>query len=361
LEKRKNSPHEGVMRIESSFGDMRQQSIRNEPYRKSMDTDFQSSIVVWGDFQLDFQQLHNFRVLSKIQNITKAAKELSLTQSALSKSIARLEEDVGVPLFERNPRGVILNAYGNVFLQYANRAVQEMTDAQKKINEMIDPMHGVISFGFIPSLRPSFVPNLIRLFLKETPSVKFQLSQGSTRKVIHQLESAEVDLVFCSPQDEVENISTFPIINEELYLVVPKEHRLAQMKEVDLCEVENDLFVHYQQDLPLRQVIDGFCEKSGFHPKVAIEGSEDEIIGGLVAANCGVALMPSTPGLDLTKVSMLRVREPQCRRVIEMGWRTNGYMSPAVERFKNFVIESILLIDCPQGISVMADDLKSKE
>ncbi|WP_342505148.1 LysR family transcriptional regulator [Sporosarcina sp. FSL K6-2383] len=307
---------------------------------------------------MDFQQLHNFQVLAKIKNVTKAAKELSLTQSALSKSIARLEEDIGVPLFERNSRGVILNPFGIVFLEYANRAIQEMISAKAKIGEMVDPSQGIISFGFIPSLRPSFVPNLIRLFLNETPSVRFQLSQGATRKVIQQLESVEVDLVFCSPQDGVENISTFPIINEELFLVVPKGHRLANQTQVDLCEVADEPFVHYQSDLPLRHVIDAFCQEAGFLPKVAIEGSEDEIIGGLVAANCGVALIPSTPGLDMTKISMIRIREPQCRRVIEMVWRTNGYMSPAVEQFKTFVMENILLIELTNESTMPSEDLE---
>ncbi|MEH7238162.1 LysR family transcriptional regulator [Bacillus sp. JJ1562] len=290
---------------------------------------------------MDFQQLHNYLVLSEVKNVTKAAKMLSLTQSALSKSIARLEEDIGVPLFERNSRGVRLNTYGNIFLEHANRAIQEMTDAQEKIHKMVDPSKGMVSFGFIPSLRPSFVPNLIRLFLQESPGVRFQLSQGVTGEIIRQLETTEVDLVFCSPQDKVENISSISIINEELFLVVPKDHPLSDRKLVDLSEVANDPFVHYHKDLPLSHVIDKFCQEAGFLPKVEIEGSEDEIICGLVAANCGVALIPYTPSIDMTKVSMLRIRKPHCSRVIEMAWRTNSYMSPAVEQFKNFVIKNI--------------------
>ncbi|MEH7385949.1 LysR family transcriptional regulator [Bacillus sp. JJ1521] len=290
---------------------------------------------------MDFQQLHNFRVLSEVENITKAAKILSLTQSALSKSIARLEEDVGVPLFDRNSRGVSLNAYGHIFLEHANHALQEMADAQEKIQKMVDPNKGVVSFGFIPSLRPSFVPNLIQQFLKETPNVRFQLSQGVTGEIISKLESTEVDIVFCSPQDRVENISTISIINEELFLVVPKNHPLSNSTLVNLYEVANEPFVHYHKDLPLRQVIDKFCQQAGFLPKVEIEGSEDEIISGLVAANCGVALIPYTSSIDMTKVSILRVQEPKCSRVIEMAWRSNSYMSPAVEQFKNFVIKNI--------------------
>jgi DNA-binding transcriptional LysR family regulator len=293
---------------------------------------------------MDLHQLYNFLVLSEVKNVTKAAKTLSLTQSELSKSIARLEEEMGVPLFERNPRGVILNQYGIVFLEYAERAIKEMRDAQNKIKEMIDPEKGVISIGFIPSLRPKFIPNLIHLFSKRNPNVQFRLSQEPTQRLIKQLISTEIDLAFCSPQPDIENVNSFPIINEELFLIVPKKHTLAGRKNIDLSEVSEERFVHYQSGLPLKSVIDEYCQQAGFLPKIEIEGSEDEIVAGLVAANCGVALIPLTPGIDKSKVSILRVKKPTCRRTIEMLWRTNGYMSPTVKQLKYYITENISLL-----------------
>jgi DNA-binding transcriptional LysR family regulator len=289
---------------------------------------------------MDFQQLQYFKILAKVQNFTRAADELAITQSALSRSIARLEEEMGVQLFERKVRGVVLNRYGSAFLQHVNQVIREMNVAQQILNEMMDPLHVTISLGFVHSLRSSFVLNLIDSFLKKSPGIRFQLTQDSTTKIINQLESAEIDLAFCSPREQLDNISTVPICDEELFLIVPKRHKLAYRKQVYLNEVANEPFVHYKHDTGLRSVIDKLCEEAGFLPKVSFEGLDGMNIAGLVAANFGVALIPFLPGLDLTKISLLHVYEPQCRRIIQMAWRTNGYMSPAMTRFMTFVEEN---------------------
>ncbi|WP_047154145.1 LysR family transcriptional regulator [Aneurinibacillus tyrosinisolvens] len=289
---------------------------------------------------MEWHQLEYFRKLTKVQNFTKAADELALTQSALSRSIARLEEELGVPLFERKIRGVILNRYGEAFLKHVNRAMMEMTLAKQELQDMVDPFRGTISLAFIYTLGKSFVPDLISAFREQYPGIQFQLTQDATRKIVNQLESGEIDLGFCSPNEEMENISTVPVINEELFLIVPKDHHLADKKEVDLSEVAHEPFVHYKHETGLREVIDKLCRRAGFQPEVYFEGSEDTMIAGLVAANFGVALIPFLPGLDMTKISLLHIREPQCRRVIQMAWRSNGYMSPAFVRFKNFVKET---------------------
>lgn len=289
---------------------------------------------------MEWQQLEYFQTLARVQNFTRAADELSLTQSALSRSIARLEEELELPLFERKTRGVALNKYGEIFLQHVNRAMDEITIAKQELKDMVDPFHGIISLAFIHTLGPSFIPGLISAFREQYPGIQFQLMQDTTQKIISQLEIGEIDLGFCSPNEQIENISTVPVIDEELFLIVPKEHRLADKNQVDLSEVANDPFVLYKQESGLRDVIDHLCEEAGFKPTSTFEGVGDATIAGFVAANFGVALIPFIPGLDMTKISLLSVSKPRCRRVIHMAWRTDRYMSPAVVHLKRFIEES---------------------
>ncbi|MEW9671929.1 LysR family transcriptional regulator [Ammoniphilus sp. 3BR4] len=289
---------------------------------------------------MEWQQLEYFQVLAKVQNFTRAADELALTQSALSRSIARLEEELGVPLFERKTRGVALNQYGEIFLQYANRAMQEITMAKQELKDMVDPFHGIISLAFIHTLGSSFIPDLISEFRGQYPGIQFQLTQDSTKKIMHQLEAGEIDLGFCSPNEPVENVTTIPVVDEELFLIVPKSHRLADEKEVDLREVADEPFVLYKHESGLREVIDNLCQEAGFKPTATFEGVGDATIAGFVAANFGVALIPFIPGLDMRKISLLSVSRPRCRRIIQMAWRTDRYMSPAVTHFKGFILKS---------------------
>ncbi|WP_134699205.1 LysR family transcriptional regulator [Ammoniphilus sp. YIM 78166] len=286
---------------------------------------------------MEWQQLEYFQTLAKIKNFTKAAEELALTQSALSRSIAKLEDELGVPLFERKTRGVTLNQYGEVFLQYVNRAMEEITLAKQELKDLIDPLNGVISLAFIHTLGSSYVPELISAFRVQYPGIQFQLVQDSTKKIMAQLESGEIDLGFCSPNKPYENMESVPIVDEELFMIVPKDHRLANEEQVELQEVAREPFVAYKRESGLRDVIDHLCQEAGFEPHVAFEGVGDATIAGFVAAGFGVALIPFIPGLDMNKISLLHVSEPQCRRRIDMTWRSDRYMSPAVSHFKKFI------------------------
>ena len=286
---------------------------------------------------MDWHQLKYFQTLANIGNFTRASVELVLSQPALSRSISRLEEEIGVPLFERKSRGVILNKYGEIFLQHANRALSEIDIAKQEINDLINPLHGTISLAFIQTLGSSFVPELISAFQKEASGINFQLYQHATSKILSQLASTEIDIGFCSPQEPIENLSSIPIVKNELFLIVPVNHRLAGTDEIDLCEVANDPFVLFKPETAMHDVIVRLCHEAGFHPKMSFEGFEERTVAGLVGAKFGVALIPFIPGLDKKKISLIRIRKPQSVRIIRMVWRTNGYMPPAVERFKTFV------------------------
>ncbi|MDH4616931.1 LysR family transcriptional regulator [Brevibacillus sp. AY1] len=295
---------------------------------------------------MEWQQLEYFQTLARVQNFTRAADELALTQSALSRSIAKLEEEMGVPLFERKVRGVVLNRYGEILLPYVNRAMQEITLAKQEIKDLDDPYNGSISLAFIHTLGSSFVPDLIGVFREKFPGIEFALTQDSTRKIMNLLEAGEIELGFCSPNEQMKNkhIEAVAAMEEQLFLIVPKNHRLADRTEVYLREVADEPFVSYKHESGIREVIDNLCQQAGFKPKVTFEGVGDATIAGFVAANFGVALIPFIPGLDMDKLSILTVADPNCKRTIQMVWRSDRYMSPALEQFKRFIEESQKLI-----------------
>ena len=290
---------------------------------------------------MDFHQLKYFQTLAQIGNFTKAANDLVLSQSALSRSILKLEEELGIPLFERKSRGVVLTRYGEIFLEHVNRSLQEIDKAKQEINNMIDPFHGTISLGFIQPLGSSFIPDLISHFGKEKPGVKYHLTQGITNKILTGIQCGDIDVGFCTSQERIETLSYFPIMDQEIFLIVHKKHRLANKEEVDLCEVANDPFVLYKPETALYDVIEKLCSAAGFNPTMSFQAFDERTIAGLVGAKFGVALIPFIPGLDMEKISLIHIRKPYCLMSIEMVWRSNGYLSPAVATFKSYVENTI--------------------
>ncbi|MEH7545955.1 MULTISPECIES: LysR family transcriptional regulator [Bacillaceae] len=286
---------------------------------------------------MDFDQLFYFHTVAKYSSLTKASEELNLSQPALSRSILRLEEEIGVPLLERKSRGVVLNQYGKTFLSYANQVLSEMKEAKQKIHDMVDPNHGTISLAFIQTLGSSFVPDLISAFQKELPNIQFQLSQNISSKILQEIHVANIDIGFCSPLEPHNDLCSIPVLSEELFLIVPAAHRLAGTERVNLSEVADDPFIFFKPQTALHDLIENLCNEAGFHPRKVFEGYEERTVSDLVGANLGVAIVPYIPNLDESKISMVRVQSPKCFRVIQMVWRLNGFMSPAVKNFKEFV------------------------
>ena len=161
--------------------------------------------------------------------------------------------------------------------------------------------------------------------------------QHSTNKILSQLEAVKLILASVLHKNPLNTLSSVPIVQDELFLIVPIDHRLAGVEEVDLAEVADDPFVLFKHETAVREVTDKLCHEAGFHPNMSFEGFEESTVAGLVGAKFGVAIIPYTPGLDRNKISLIRIRKPHSVREIRMVWRTNGYMPPAVDRFKCFV------------------------
>lgn len=292
---------------------------------------------------MDYHQLKYFQMLADIGNYTKAADALVLSQSALSRSIIRLEEEVGVPLFQRKSRGVVLNRYGKIFLKSVNRALSEIDEARQEIANQVDPTQGTISLGFIQPLGSSYIPDLISAFQSENPGIKFQLNQDTTRNILTWIESGEIDVGFCSPSEENDGFSALHIMDQELFLAVPKSHPLSGRKQIDLNEVAGDSFILFKPESALHDVIDKLFQDVGFHPMMSFEVYDERTVAGLVGANLGVALIPLFPGVDTEKISQIPVGIPHCSVSNQMVYRKDGYISPVFEKFKTYVENSLRL------------------
>lgn len=286
---------------------------------------------------MDYHQLKYFQKLADIGNYTKAADELDLSQSALSRSILRLEEEIGVPLFQRKSRGVVLNRYGQIFLKSANKALGEIDEAKQEITNLVNPTQGTISLGFIQPLGSSYIPDLISAFQKENPGIKFQLNQDNTRNILNGIEAGEIDVGFCSPPEASEGLSAVHIMDQELFLIVPQNHPLSNRKEIDLHEVAGDSFILFKPESSLHDVIAKLFQDAGFRPMMSFEVYDERTVAGLVGANLGVALIPFFPGLDKDKVSQIPVGRPNCSVSNQMVYQTDGYISPVFAQFKAFV------------------------
>ncbi|MEH7502175.1 LysR family transcriptional regulator [Neobacillus drentensis] len=287
---------------------------------------------------MELLQLKYFQTVAGLEHMTKAAEELQIAQPSLSKTISRLEEDLGVPLFDRKNRQLRLNEYGKLFLDRVNRIFLELNEGKREIAERSEQGQSQITLAV--SI-PRVLPELLSSFLKQYPDIKFQQVLRSTTSMKSQLEKAEIDFCISSVPIEGTDIVWEPLMTEEIYLIVPPEHRLSRREEIVLSEVKNDPFISMNTGFGFRNLTDAFCHEAGFIPNIAFEGDEPGVIGDLVRQGLGIAFIPEISWIHHTNPfpNKLRIIEPKCQRTIGLGWSKRRYLSDAAQQFRQYVTD----------------------
>ncbi|MBE3559006.1 MAG: LysR family transcriptional regulator [Ktedonobacteraceae bacterium] len=288
---------------------------------------------------MDLLQLRYFQTVARLEHMTHAARELAIAQPSLSQTIARLEEELGAPLFDRQGRQIRLNQPGRLFLQHVERVFSELEQGKREIADLTGLERGHVALAVIGSY---LLPDLLKAFLSLYPHISFRLfQQHSTLTVLHQLENSNIDLCITSPPIQQPGIGWVSLITEEIFLVVPPHHRLAGAGSIRLGEVAHETFVGLKPGNSMRDITDDFCRRAGFTPNVAFEGDEPEVVRGLVGAGLGIAFWPALAWRNpsVSGVVRLHVTEPVCQRTIGLAWLQGRYLSLAARRFREFVID----------------------
>jgi len=286
---------------------------------------------------MDMTQLHYFIVLAEQGHMTKASEMLALSQSALSRSITSLENELGIPLFDRRNRKILLNRYGKVFLEDARKIVSQLEMSKENLAQLIHPDIGNISISFVHSLGLNYIPSLLKEFQRSNPGHTITLNENNASVIVKDLLTNETDLGFATQFQSFSELVYNPIFKEKIVLIASDQHRFAQMKSIKLEEVMKENFIHYNADTELRELIDSLFLKLNIKIHIAYDGLEATSIIGLVAANMGIALVPESIVRNINGIKIVPVLDFDFGRTIYLIHKKEGYISKAVHFFKDFI------------------------
>lgn len=302
---------------------------------------------------MDLLQLKYFQTVAHLEHMTRAAHILSIAQPSLSQTIRRLEEEIGVPLFERKGRRIKLNRYGKIFLDKTEAAFSLLQEAKQQVSDLANVKEDSISLAV---MRTPLIPDLLSSFRKQHPFVRFRVKQISRRLISQQLESGEVDICI-SPYPGHENhpYSRVLLLNDEIYVVVPKSHRLAQQTSVDLRDVAHEPFV-LKANGAFRETTDRYCRMAGFQPDIAFEVDDSLSIRGLVREGLGIAFFSSLTlhAVEDASIVPLKITRPHCYRTISLAWNQEHYHPPIVRQFYDFILDYFARLN--EDLRVNQDD-----
>ncbi|KGJ49755.1 LysR family transcriptional regulator [Clostridium sp. NCR] len=293
---------------------------------------------------MNLQQLEYFKAIAETENFTKASKELSVTQPALSKAISKLEEELKVSLFEKKGRNIKLTEYGEVFLTYSNKALIEIENGIKTIGNMLTEKNETIFISSTPRIGGYFMHLIISDFLNEYPNVKFQFNQQLAQEVINDLSMGNIDIGFYDSKDIDENkseIESIPVKKQDYVLIVPKKHKFASRNEISLKELKNESFIAFCENS--KEKLMSYTEILGYAPKISIQPDGANIgsaVEGLVSMGAGISIVPNTPMINSNTLSIINIKEDIKERTIYMGISKKSKMSQVATKFKEYVINS---------------------
>lgn len=242
---------------------------------------------------MELYQLKCFYEAAREQNITRAAQKLQISQPALSKTIARLEEDLGVRLFDRKSKTVILNEYGQAVLHKTEEIFASMEDIRQNVEDIQKGSVGEIVIGStLPSSENSWIVDCVRDFILLNDKVSVRQHQMSTERLLEAVVNNDVDIALGGVALMNPELEWTSLYTRKLGLLVSTDSVFAGREEVSVSELaERNLFCN-NSNADMESLTYDVCRRAGFEPRITLCSNYSNLIGEMVSRDRGVALMP---------------------------------------------------------------------
>lgn len=243
---------------------------------------------------MDIRQLNYFLEVGRKKSITKAADSLHISQPALSKMIKGLEDEIGLPLIIRSNKLNEITDAGLVVMEYAQKMSALMDEMNSTLNDMTNLKRGKIHIGLPPIIGSLFFPKVISKFHHQFPNVEINITEYGGARVVKSVEEGEFELgVAVLPIDEKE-FDVYPIVEEEMKLLIPVNHRFSERDSVELIELKEEEFIFYNEEFALHGIMRNEFILAGFEPNILFKSSQWDFMTEMVSANLGVTILPET-------------------------------------------------------------------
>ena len=244
---------------------------------------------------MELRHLRYFVAVAETGSLTTAAEQrLHTAQPSLSRQIRDLETEVGVQLLTRSARGVGLTAAGHAFLGHARLALAQVEAATEAAWRAAHPAKPVFALGFLTGQEMDWLPEAMRILRDALPEIEITISSQYSPLLADALTRGRLDLAFMRAEPDMPALTYELVAKEPLVAVLPSDHRLAALDEVDPRELVGETFITVSTTAPtLRKIINEFISQSGLdiHPRHEVDNLAMAM--SLVASTRGVALLPA--------------------------------------------------------------------
>lgn len=283
---------------------------------------------------MELQQLRYFLEAAESQHITKTANKLHIAQPALTQSIHRLENELGVPLFLSKGRGVVLTEYGRYLKERLLPVMKEIDSIPEQMKNLLSLSHQTIHLNVLAA--STLMTEAIIEYRSNHSNINFQLMQNEESELF---DIGVTTRLFYQPNEDAQNNEY--VCTEKIFLAVPKNEKYKNMTSIRLSDAADESFISLLGSRQMRWICDKFCQHAGFAPKIVFESDSPAAVKNMIASNMGVGFWPefSWGKFDSEHVLLLEITEPVCHRDLLFLCKHNKPDSSNVDDFFKFLKE----------------------
>ena len=271
---------------------------------------------------MTLQQINYFCAICEEMHYTKAANKIHVSQPSLSYAIKELEQELGVKVFKRRGKHVELTECGEIFYQYAQRALECLNEGIQAVETKKNEDQKQINIGYLFSICVDFLAPLINEYFGSIGRCDQLMNFLPCKQpqVVEALQRGRFDIAFVTDDIQSRLINTsiemIPVCQQEMFIVVRKDHPLAQKSSVLFSEIKNENFVAINPGKGLRIHMDQYFQKMNAQPRIVFAVDDSETLLSYVEAGVGIAIMSRLPTMSLEKIALLPVSDSPIRRNI---------------------------------------------
>ena len=290
---------------------------------------------------MNLRDLKYLTALADYQHFGKAATACFVSQPTLSTQIKKVEEELGVTIFERAPGNVMLTPIGEQIIARAREVLREVDEMVTLAKRSQDPESGEVRLGIFPTLGPYLLPHMVPALHKEFERIEWFLIEEKTDNLIEQLKQGKLDAALLAMPINDEQLTVAPLFKEEFLLATPKQHALSRDKHLEMNDLKGETLFLLDEGHCLRDQALEVCKLSGAREQQDFRATSLETLRQMVGTGLGITLLPKLATLPVVHGSeeievTPFVGEPPYRE-IAMVWRQSSPITPTLQSVAEFI------------------------
>jgi DNA-binding transcriptional LysR family regulator len=265
-----------------------------------------------------------------MRSITKAAGELHVSQPSVTVAIQKLEEELGVPLFDRSQKQIALTSEGQACLRRTDDILARIRDLVSEMNDYRFAQKGIIKIGITPVIGAYFFPAALARFQKIHPRVQVAVIEEGSLSLRKRLARGELDLTMMITSKTSSHLETVPVAKGQLLTCFSRHNPLGKLRKIPFAKLRDQPFIMFREDTYSRQMILDECARNHFTPRIVFSSSQIESVMGMVGQGVGISFLldaivtkyPEVVGRPLSKPLLLEAG---------LAWSKDRYLSKAAK------------------------------